>query len=132
MTALARTRSETPRARGAEAAPRRATRSPARSPRPPRPGARRGRRRMTEAELQSAIINLCDTQEPPLPWIHIGDSRRADAGGPWRQGFPDMLIVGQHRAIIRELKGDGGELLQRQNVWLTWLAPAGLDADEWT
>jgi len=87
---------------------------------------------MTEAELQVVVINLCDRRDPPLPWIHIGDSRRVDAGGPWRQGFPDMLIVGQHHAITRELKGDGGELQPRQNVWLTWLCQAGMNADVWT
>jgi hypothetical protein len=87
---------------------------------------------MTEADLQAAVTDLCDGQEPPLPWIHIGDARRADAGGRWRQGFPDLLIVGQHRAIVRELKGDGGEVHARQNVWLTWLVQAGIDADLWT
>jgi len=50
---------------------------------------------MTEAELQAAVIDLCDGQDPPLPWIHIGDSRRADAGGPWRRGFP--ALPGQRR-----------------------------------
>ena len=37
---------------------------------------------------------MCDATDPPLPCLHIGDSRRAEAGGPWRQGFPDLLVVG--------------------------------------
>ena len=75
---------------------------------------------------------MCDATDPPLPCLHIGDSRRAEAGGPWRQGFPDLLVVGQYRAIARELKGDGGDLHARQNPWLTWLVQAGIDADLWT
>ena len=87
---------------------------------------------MTEGDLQAAIIAICDLLEPPLVWLHIADARRREAGGPWRQGFPDLLITGQHRALLRELKGDGGELHARQNAWLTWLCQAGLDADLWT
>ena len=87
---------------------------------------------MTEGDLQAAIIAICDGLQPPLVWLHIADARRQEAGGPWRQGFPDMLITGQHRTLVRELKGDGGELHARQNAWLTWLCQAGLDADLWT
>jgi len=87
---------------------------------------------VTEGDLQAAIIGICDGMEPPLVWLHIADARRQEAGGPWRQGFPDMLITGQHRTLVRELKGDGGELQARQNAWLTWLCQAGLDADLWT
>jgi hypothetical protein len=87
---------------------------------------------VTEDALQATIIAICDDLEPPLVWLHIADARRREAGGPWRQGFPDLLIVGQHRALLRELKGDGGELHVRQNAWLTWLCQAGLDADLWT
>ena len=87
---------------------------------------------MTEDELQAAVTGMCDDLNPPAPWIHIGDSRRVEAGGPWRQGFPDLLIIGQHRMLVRELKGDGGQLHARQNVWLTWLCQAGVDADLWT
>jgi hypothetical protein len=87
---------------------------------------------VTETDLQAAITGLCDGLEPPLVWLHIADARRREAGGPWRQGFPDLLIVGQHRALFRELKGDGGELHARQNAWLSWLCQVGLDADLWT
>jgi hypothetical protein len=87
---------------------------------------------VTEEQLQAAMIELCAGLEPPLVWLHIADARRQQAGGPWRQGFPDVLIIGQHRALLRELKGDGGELHARQNAWLTWLCQAGLDADLWT
>jgi hypothetical protein len=64
---------------------------------------------MTELELQAAITEMCDATDPPLPWLHIGDSRRAEASGR-RQGFPDLRVVGQYRAIARELKGDGAKL----------------------
>jgi hypothetical protein len=87
---------------------------------------------VTEDQLQATITTMCDGLDPPLVWLHIADARRRKAGGPWRQGFPDMLIIGQHRALFRELKGDGGELHARQNAWLTWLCQAGLDAGLWT
>jgi hypothetical protein len=87
---------------------------------------------VNETELLAAAVDLCDAQDPPLVWLHIADARRSDAGGPWRQGFPDLLVIGQHRMLVRELKGDGGQVHARQNAWLTWLCQAGLDADLWT
>jgi hypothetical protein len=85
---------------------------------------------VTEADLQAAVTEVCDGLEPPLVWLHIADARRSTAGGPWRDGFPDMLIVGQHRALFRELKA-GSELRGRQKAWIAWLAFAGLDAGVW-
>lgn len=87
---------------------------------------------MTEADLLEQIAELCEAQDPPVVWLHIADARRRDTGGPWRTGFPDLLAVGQHRLLVRELKGDGGQLHARQNAWLTWLCQAQIDADLWT
>ena len=78
---------------------------------------------MTEADLQRAVIDLC--RWLGLHYFHDNDSRRN------RAGFPDLVIVGQHGVLFRELKTDKGRLRPEQATWLSRLQQAGADADVW-
>ena len=79
--------------------------------------------RMTEAELQKRVLDLCDLLG--LLVFHDNDSRRN------RAGFPDLVIVGRHRVLYRELKTDTGQLRPEQKTWLNRLVAAGADAGVW-
>jgi len=70
---------------------------------------------LDEAQLLAAVIELCDGQEPPIRWIHVREARREP--GPWIRGFPDLLLIGECRAMFRELKA-GGDLHGRRQAWL--------------
>jgi hypothetical protein len=83
---------------------------------------------MTEAELQRAILNLCGQLQPRIRSVHLHDSRRAT---PDTRGLPDLLLVGTHRLIWREVKPAGARPRGRQSQWLQWLRQAGQDAAVW-
>jgi hypothetical protein len=83
---------------------------------------------MTEAELQRAIFNLCAQLDPRVRLVHMHDSRRAT---PDTRGLPDLLLVGTHRLIWRELKPPGARPRGPQSQWLHWLRQAGQDAAVW-
>ncbi len=84
---------------------------------------------MTEAELQAEITALCDRHA--ITWIHIGDARSTTAGGPHREGFPDLLLVGSAAVAFRELKQAGKDLRAPQKRWQWLLTTAGADASVW-
>jgi hypothetical protein len=84
---------------------------------------------MTEAELQAEITALCDRLG--IVWIHIGDARSTAAGGPHREGFPDLLLVGSAAVAFRELKPAGKDLRGPQKRWRWLLTRAGADARVW-
>jgi hypothetical protein len=83
---------------------------------------------VTEAELQRAVLGLCGQLDPRIRVVHLHDSRRATAD---TRGLPDLLLVGTHRLIWRELKQPGGRLRGPQSQWLHWLRQAGQDAGVW-
>lgn len=70
---------------------------------------------MTEAQLQQAVIDLCD-RLGLLVW-HDNDSRRN------RAGFLDLVIVGA-RTLFVELKTSKGKLTLEQEIWIKALRDA--------
>ena len=83
---------------------------------------------MNERELLAAIVELCDSLDAPVRWVHIRDSRREP--GPWVCGLPDLFLLGEHACMWRELKGSG-TLHRGQLAWRQWLWQAGQDAGVW-
>lgn len=77
---------------------------------------------MTEAQLQSAVTDLCTYYG--LFWYHPYDSRRSVPG------YPDLTIVGT-RVIFRELKSSTGRMRPVQLEWAARLTKAGADVDVW-
>lgn len=71
---------------------------------------------MTEAELQSVIIDACGYLG--LPVFHIRDSRR-NMG----EGFPDLCIADYRAGTVRfwELKTERGVVRPKQQEWLAAL-----------
>lgn len=78
---------------------------------------------MTEAELQAQILDLC--KHMGLLVYHTYDSRRS------QPGFPDLVIVGKHGVLYRELKTDRGRVSKEQDQWLVALHATGADAKVW-
>lgn len=72
---------------------------------------------MTESQLLDNIIGLC--HELDLLVFHSADSRR-DTGN----GFPDLIIVGDH-VVFAELKSYSGRLSREQSIWRYRLVAAG-------
>lgn len=66
--------------------------------------------RMTEAQLQSAVIEMAQT----FKWrcYHTHDSRRSQAG------FPDLTMVRGYTIIFAELKSETGKVSDDQYGWL--------------
>ncbi len=46
-------------------------------------------------------------------------------------GWPDLVLVHDHRILFRELKSDRGVLSVEQQDWLHALERAGADVDVW-
>lgn len=67
---------------------------------------------ITENELQNEVIKLLNAR-PELVWIHVPDSRKLQG----TKGFPDLLIVGPHGILWRELKSRVGKLRSDQVRW---------------
>lgn len=65
---------------------------------------------MTEKALQEAIRQACAAWK--LPYYHTHDSRHSP------DGFPDTVIIAQHRLIIAELKREGNRPTAAQQRWL--------------
>ncbi len=78
---------------------------------------------MTERELLDAVREAC--RWSALLVYHTHDSRRSEPG------FPDLVVVGPHGVIFRELKAFSGRLTADQRRWLDRLTEAGADADVW-
>lgn len=80
--------------------------------------------KMTEAQLQASILDLC--RHHRLLAMHIRDSRR-NIG----VGFPDLVIAGRGGVIFRELKNDTLQPTPEQMTWLGTLDAGGADAALW-
>ncbi len=78
---------------------------------------------MTERQLLDAVRDAC--RWSGLLVYHTADSRRSEPG------FPDVVVVGPHGVIFRELKADRGRLTSEQVRWLDRLSQAGADASVW-
>jgi len=78
---------------------------------------------MTERQLLDAIRDAC--RWGGLLTFHAYDSRRSEPG------FPDLVVVGPHGVLWRELKSSRGRLTPEQVRWLDRLTEAGADADVW-
>lgn len=75
---------------------------------------------MTEAELQSAIVEAAE--KLGYHCHHETDSRKSNGG------FPDLHIVGHSRQMVLELKSDRGESRPDQRQWIRAFQNAGVDA----
>ncbi len=78
---------------------------------------------MTEAELLDAVRQAC--RWSGLLCYHTHDSRRSE------RGFPDVVVVGPHGVVFRELKAERGRVTPDQREWLDRLTDADADADVW-
>ncbi len=78
---------------------------------------------MTERQLLDAVRDAC--RWAGLLTYHTHHSRRSEPG------FPDLVVVGPHGVIFRELKADRGRLSPDQRRWLDRLTQAGADAAVW-
>ena len=78
---------------------------------------------MTESELQANIRELAKL----LGWLtyHTHDSRRSEPG------FPDLVLVGHGRMLVRELKDARGRVSDEQRDWLEAFDRAGVDQGVW-
>jgi hypothetical protein len=89
---------------------------------------------MTEAELQSVVLELLDL----LGWRAM-HTRPAQTRHGWRtplqgataSGFPDVLAVRGARVLAAELKSARGALSADQRLWLDDLARAGVESHVW-
>lgn len=76
-----------------------------------------------ERDFQAAVVELA--RRLGCAVYHTHDSRRS------QPGWPDLVIVGHKRFIIRELKTQTGRLSDAQNEWISRLARAGVDVGVW-
>lgn len=88
---------------------------------------------MTERELEQGVI-----QAARLLGYAVHHTRPARTLRGWRTpisgdaGFPDLVLCGRGRLLLRELKVGRGRLSAEQRHWLELLQRAGVDADVWT
>jgi len=89
--------------------------------------------RLSEDDLLTSVLDLCRALH--LRTAHFRPARTAQG---WRtpvsgdgKGWPDLVIVGPRRLIMRELKSDVGRPSPAQLAWGHALATAGVDAGVW-
>jgi hypothetical protein len=78
---------------------------------------------MTEAQLQNAVIQLCELLG--VDWYHPYFSRRSAAG------WPDLALCGDNGFLLRELKTEKGRLTRDQQKWGSRLRNAAVSWDVW-
>jgi hypothetical protein len=78
---------------------------------------------MREAELSEQVRQMCKTLG--LLAYHTHTSKFSAAG------WPDWVILGPRRLILRELKRETEDPSPAQTAWLNGLLRAGYDADVW-
>jgi hypothetical protein len=80
---------------------------------------------MTEAELQREVRAMA--KELRLETVHV--PRRAMLGNP--PGWPDLIILGPHGILFRELKSDLGRVSRAQSAMGARLLRVGGSWDVW-
>jgi hypothetical protein len=76
-----------------------------------------------ERDFQAAVCELAKTLGCLV--YHTHDSRRSEAG------FPDLVIVGRHGVMFRELKTATGRVTPEQDRWITFLARGDANVAVW-
>lgn len=88
---------------------------------------------MREDDLLTAVLDLCALLH--LRTAHFRPARTARGFRTAVQGdgigWPDLVIVGPHRVLYRELKSARGTVSAQQRAWLHALTAAGQDAAVW-
>ena len=79
--------------------------------------------RMTEAQLQRAVTDLCAWRG--VWWYHASQPQRDNPG------FPDLVLIGGHGSLFVELKTAGGRLTNEQAEVGSRMRKAGLDWQVW-
>jgi VRR-NUC domain len=90
--------------------------------------------RMTEAQLQSAIIDLAHALgyekvahfRPALMMIHGELTYRTPVAADGK-GFPDLNILGKGRVIYIECKSEKGRLSPEQEEWQREIRASGAE-----
>jgi hypothetical protein len=78
---------------------------------------------MTEAEFLKDTIAQAELND--IKVVHIPDRT------PGTKGMPDLLLVGSHHLIWRELKLEHQPLTSEQTRWKYLLLSTGQDYDIW-
>lgn len=88
---------------------------------------------ISERELQKAIVDTCK-----LLGYRVQHARGAWSSKGFRTpiqghaGFPDLVICGHGRLLVRELKVGRNVLSEEQAAWIRALEAAGVDVGVWT
>lgn len=89
-------------------------------------------RAMTEAELQSAVVELAHVRG----WL-VMHTRAAYSRGKWSTpiqgdpGFPDLVLARRGRVVFAELKSEKGTTSKDQEAWFIALSAGDEDVWEW-
>lgn len=78
---------------------------------------------LSEAAFQKRILDYCQLRGFKV--FHDTDPRRNE------RGWPDLVIGGPNGVLFRELKTNTGRIRPEQEVWITLLQDAGVDARIW-
>lgn len=90
--------------------------------------------KMSEADLQSTVLDACRRLKLRVAHFHparLPGGRVVTPVSADGAGFPDLVIVGRHGVLFRELKGTDGRLSPEQRAWITDLHEAGHDVEVW-
>lgn len=81
---------------------------------------------MTEADYLADVYDICTDAGATVH--HCGDSRSCTG-----KGFPDLIIIGAHGVLYREVKASPNDRPTPEQTALIWLLRAsGQDARFWT
>jgi len=88
---------------------------------------------MLERDLQAGVVDVAR-----ILGYRVHAERAAPSQKGWRTpiqghaGWPDVVICGHGRLLVRELKCGRNTLSAEQADWLQELRAAGIDAGVWT
>ncbi len=88
---------------------------------------RQGSRKLGSVERETDFEGFVEETATRFGWKlhHETDSRKS------RRGFPDLVLVGFHQVLWRELKTATGKVSPEQEEWLRVLQENGQDAKVW-
>src|SRR5437879_786960 len=81
---------------------------------------------MDENELQRTVEALLRAR-PSLLWHHCGRPFACRGGAGW----PDLVVIGPQRLILRELKGDATRVRRHQQAYGHAIIAAGVSWALW-